>query len=69
MEKKDGVTGSLYEIAIDHQYYVRGGFFTDGKNNRHACLQEGWWCWQNARQHPQDIIKYLKKILANTNKI
>jgi hypothetical protein len=53
----------VQEIEISHEYYIKGGFFTDGEN-RHACLQRGWWCWQNFKEHPQDIIKYIKKKLG-----
>lgn len=51
--------GELYAIEVEHIYQVRA----QGRPPRHACMQEGFWCPQNALLHPQDIIKYLRKKL------
>lgn len=57
----DGLVGKVYGIEINHQYNVLGGLFEKDPPKRHACLENGWWCWLNAREHPRDVIKYLKK--------
>ena len=31
-----------------------------GGKSRHACLRNGYWCWQNIIRYPMDIFEYLK---------
>jgi hypothetical protein len=57
--KQDGLMGELFEMYVNHTFYIGA----NGGPDRHACLQEGVWCFQNFRQHPQDITKYLKRKL------
>lgn len=53
MPNVDHSTGLAYYQHIFQVNY-------DGTYRRHACLRRGSWCWQNLRQHPQDLIIYLK---------
>ena len=49
----------VHTVKFAHTYQ-QSGFF-EPTTKRHSCLREGYWCWQNALRHPQDIIKYLKR--------
>jgi translation initiation factor 6 (eIF-6) len=54
---EDELEAEVYGVEVAHHYYVGA----NSTKNRHACLLEGWWCWQNFRQHPLDIRFYIKK--------
>lgn len=56
-KKQDGLVGNLYGITFNHTYRV--GLM--GGTKRHACLMEGYWCWQNVREHPRDVWLYIKR--------
>lgn len=57
---KKGLTGKLWEVQINHSYMIGA----NGKPRVHACLVSGMWCWENARERPKDIIKFLRKKYA-----
>lgn len=52
-----GLVAEVFEVKVNHQYLVG----SNGAGARHDCLAIGWWCWQNARQHPFDVVRYLRK--------
>lgn len=58
-----GLVGNLYEVKVDHQYKIRG-FMSSPQTDRHACLEGGWWCWANFKEHPQDTTKYARTLLS-----
>lgn len=49
------------------QHIYLSSFMRPYKKKRHACLQNGWWCWQNLREHPRDLLSYLKGFLVLKN--
>jgi len=57
------------KLYFKHIYLTSGFAFSqeliEGKpaqqyKKRHACLLSGYWCWQNAQEHPQDILIYIR---------
>lgn len=50
-------TNSVEVVHIDHMY-ISGGFTKDAPR-KHACLQMGHWCWQNALENPLMAWKYI----------
>lgn len=61
---RDGFEADSYR-AISFKHAYRGHFtFVRGEENppgRHDCFGLGDWCWLNARQHPLDAMKFLKR--------
>jgi hypothetical protein len=51
------------EVMYFQHTYLTAGFNPDARKT-HACLRMGYWCWQNAWEHPKDIITYLKRKLT-----
>lgn len=51
-------TTQTWQASFQHAYRVDS--FLPGGKNRHACLLLGYWCWQNLKEHPTDIIKFIK---------
>lgn len=56
-----------YEITFQHIYFSNGfaisaAIASDGKEHKptstHGCLRYGYWCWDNAKEKPQDILTY-----------
>lgn len=38
------------------------GFAIKGQpepEKRHACLRYGYWCWENLREYPSDLLLYI----------
>ncbi len=50
------VDDGVYEM--NYQHIARTTFMDD--ESRHSCLYYGEWCWENLREHPLDIIDYIK---------
>ena len=59
-KEKDGMVAEVVAMPFTHTYRVNGFFKPTVR--RHDCLNSGYWCWKNALRHPQDIVKYLKKL-------
>lgn len=57
----------IYHTTFQHIYFTTGFYidaaYTENKEayipaKSHACLRCGYWCWQNAKERPQDILHY-----------
>lgn len=60
MNKYEGEEGLVWKVNFKHTYLANSFLAIKG---RHACLRSGYWCFENFREYPKDIIKYLRKKL------
>lgn len=61
----NGIGAVMY---FSHLYNggVRATFEPDAyasRRSRHACLIMGYWCWDNYREYPMDLVPYLQRKL------
>lgn len=58
----------VWVVPFTHIYLTRGfDVLNDKAPKRHGCLRMGYWCWQNAWEHPKDIITYFKRKFRSIN--
>lgn len=50
-------------VNVDHFYrgIATDIFKKNPRKGRHACLMMGYWCWENFKEHPFDLLPYLRK--------
>lgn len=49
----------MYRVSFQHAYDAYG--FDPGARKNHSCLRRGYWCFENFKENPLDIIAFIKK--------
>lgn len=59
---RDYIDQSVTTVNVGHFRRMSASSLFDASPppGRHACLFLGYWCWQNFREHPFDIKRYLQ---------